>query len=60
MATDTATAGRPPTHLSRQLAANDERVAVMTRYGTVIGGKALNGAFAFLGESFVDVTMVDI
>lgn len=36
-------------HLSEELASTGERVSVQTRYGKVTGGKAENGAFAFLG-----------
>ena len=37
-------------HLSEELASTEEKVSVQTRYGEVTGGKAENGAIAFLGE----------
>ena len=37
-------------HLSAELAQTGERIKVETRYGPVTGGRALNGAAAFLGE----------
>lgn len=36
-------------HLPEEIAANPERVKVETKYGTVTGGRAANGAAAFLG-----------
>ena len=38
------------THLQNELSQNNDRVAVVTRYGSVIGGRTSNGAAVFLGK----------
>jgi hypothetical protein len=37
-------------HLGEELAENPARVHVHTRFGTVVGGRATNGAAVFLGK----------
>ena len=36
-------------HLSEEIAGRPERVTVETKFGPVIGGRARNGAIAFVG-----------
>jgi hypothetical protein len=40
-----------PGHLQDELLASSARVTVETAFGAVIGGRAANGAVAFLGAS---------
>ena len=40
-------------NLQNELSQNNDRVSVVTRYGSVIGGRTSNGAAVFLGMALV-------
>ena len=47
----------PTLHLHDELAQSNERVSAQTKYGAVVGGRALNGSAVFLGMLAMVVTV---
>lgn len=56
--TNTVAVTMAAVHLHEELAQNPARVLVETRYGTIRGGRAANGAAIFLGKLWFHIFLL--